>query len=439
MTRWVYSLFMWLLQPALRIKLNRRAKAEPGYSEAIDERFGFYQAPPEPVKGSAERPALVWVHAVSLGETRAVAVLIDELRLLLPGMRLLLTHGTATGRAQGRSLLREGDLQVWQPWDSAGAARRFLAHFKPRIGLLMETEIWPNLVHACQQSSVPLCLVNARLSEKSLRQSLRLSWMARPAYQALTAVWAQAPQDGERLTQLGAPVKGVLGNLKFDAAPNEDLVAKGRSWRAAVGASIIVFANSREGEEDLFLQALQRFRDSRRMGFAQAATENVALRIQWMLVPRHPQRFDEVARQCQAAGFTIARRSEWTDAPHTADILLGDSLGEMAAYYAMSDVALLGGSFANLGGHNLIEATACDCPVVMGPHTFNFALAASLAQSAGAAFRVSDMRSAVDAALALVEHSAELRSARSAAQAFSQSHRGAAKRTARAVVNLLLR
>jgi 3-deoxy-D-manno-octulosonic-acid transferase len=251
-------------------------------------------------------------------------------------------------------------------------------------------------------------------------------------------VWAQSQADADRLVQIGAPVRGTLGNLKFDASPLVELVTTGQAWRAAVGRPIVVLANSRESEEDMFLHILQRNRATAPAGSAQAATKNVATEVQWMLVPRHPQRFDEVAQKCRDAGFSVSRRSGWNGVPGTADILMGDSLGEMAAYYAMSDVTLMGGSFAALGGHNLIEATACDCPVVLGPHTFNFALASTLAEDAGAAQRAPDMQQAVEMAVALVANASQLKQARQAAHAFSVAHQGAALRTAEAVRALLL-
>jgi len=417
MTRWFYSCLMWLAQPLLKRKLLRRSVMEPGYGQCIGERFGSYA---EPVP--AHNGPTVWLHAVSLGETRAVAVLVMALRQQLPQMRLLLTHGTATGRAEGLKLLQAGDLQAWQPWDTPDAAQRFLKHFKPDLGILMETEVWPNLVHGCQRLAVPLVLVNARLSDKSLRQAQRLAWLARPAFAALTAVWAQTPLDAQRLQSLGAKVQGVMGNLKFDAEPNADQLALGQQWRAQLPKPVVMFASSREGEELALLEIL---------GHAPRDAANV----QWLIVPRHPQRFDEVAKLIELHGFTVQRRSSWgaggpaAVATEKPAIWLGDSLGEMALYYGMADVALLGGSFEPLGGQNLIEAAACGCPVVMGPHTFNFAEAAEQALAAGAALRVADLGQAVNGLGGLL-CADTLAAARQAAKRFAQSHQGAAQRLA---------
>ncbi len=458
MIRGLYSIAMWLAQPLLRRKLQRRGVQEPGYRHAIDERFGHY---------ALEMPAhvgpTVWIHAVSLGETRAAAVLVTALRQQLPTMRLLLTHGTATGRAEGAALLQAGDVQCWQPWDAPAAVQRFLTHFQPAIGILMETEVWPNLVRGCQQQGVPLVLANARLSDKSLRQAKRLAWLSRPAFAGLTAVWAQTQADADRLAQLGAPVRGVLGNLKFDATPDARQQHIGRSWRRQAGKPVVMLASAREGEELLLLQSLKAFMPSYLIDKALPAIDPIVNQVQWLVVPRHPQRFDTVATLIEAQGFAVSRRSAWGDggpltvsvgavgslaAPATAStvgaagaalpvVWLGDSLGEMALYYSLADVALLGGSFAPLGGQNLIEAAACGCPVVMGPHTFNFAQACEQAAKAGAALRVADMHHALDAAAGLATNSQELGRKQLACHTFASAHRGAASRLAQAIAQAL--
>lgn len=409
--RRLYTAGMYLSQPLLRRKLRRRGVAEPGYLEHVEERFGRYR--------DATEPGRLWIHAVSLGETRAAAVLVRELRRLDPGIRILLTHGTATGRAEGVGLLREGDAQAWQPWDTPQAVRRFLDHFRPSAGVLMETEVWPNLTAACKASGIPLVLANARLSEKTLSKSRRLARLSQPAYGALASVWAQTEDDARRLAEAGATVKGVFGNLKYDATPDARQLEQGRAWRGALQQPVVMFASSREGEELDFFRSLPR-----------------GAGVQWLVVPRHPQRFDEVASLAQQAGLAVSRRSAWQGGPADAQVWIGDSLGEMALYYALSDVALLGGSFAPLGGQNLIEAAACGCPVVMGPHTFNFAEAAELAQQAGAARKAASMQEGIAAAVALAGDAAQRGQAAQAGMAFAAANRGAARRTAEAVLAL---
>jgi 3-deoxy-D-manno-octulosonic-acid transferase len=412
----LYSLMVIGAQPFLRRKLRRRGAAEPGYLHAIDERFGIYRTPAE--------PGALWIHAVSLGETRAAAILLERLRALRPELRVLLTHGTATGRAEGERLLRPRDVQAWLPWDAPKAVRRFLNHFQPSLGILMETEVWPNLVAECKARGLPLALANARLSDKSLAQARRLARLSRPAYASLAAVWAQTEGDAVRLAQAGATVKGVFGNLKFDATPDAAQLERGRAWRAAVGAPLVMFASSRDGEEAQFFSLLR-------------ANPDFARQVQWLVVPRHPQRFEDVAVLAAQHGHSMSRRSQWTMQPEPAEVWIGDSLGEMALYYGMADVALLGGSFAPLGGQNLIEAAACGCPVVMGPHTFNFAEAAQLAQEAGAAFRVQSMEEAVRQAVELAAHPARRAAAVQASLDFAAAHQGAADKTAKAALALI--
>ncbi|WP_342618307.1 3-deoxy-D-manno-octulosonic acid transferase [Rhodoferax sp. GW822-FHT02A01] len=415
----LYSLAMWMVQPLVRRKLRRRAVDEPRYGHAVEQRFGHYEGVPRPASGGGP---LIWVHAVSLGETRAAAVLIEALRQDNPGMRLLLTHGTATGWEQGSSLLKAGDVQVWQPWDTPAAVQRFLRHFQPHVGLLMETEVWPNMVAACVRAKVPLCLVNARMSEQSQRKARRLSWLSGSAFAGLHLVLAQTEEDAARLRALGATVQAVTGNLKFDATPDADKLLRGRRWRAGSDKPVLMFASSREGEEQMLIDALRR---------------QPALPMQWLVVPRHPQRFDAVAELFQSVGFSVSRRSTWADAPQTADVWLGDSLGEMPLYFGLADMALLGGSFAPLGGQNLIEAAACGCPIVMGPHTFNFAQAAEMAEEAGAALRCADLEDALRKALPIVSDGPALERVRHTALAWSQAHRGATRRTLEALRALI--
>ena len=434
----LYSTLMTLGEPLLRRKLALRGRQEPGYREAIGERFGHYSQPPEAAS------ELVWVHAVSLGETRTAALLLKTLRARYPALRLLLTHGTATGREEGRALLkaigRPGDVQVWQPWDSPAAVKRFFSHFKPRLGLLMETEIWPNLVAQAKANGMPLVLVNGRLSAKSLKQAQRLSPLSLPAYGALSAVFAQTEGDAERFRKLGAPVAGVFGNLKFDATPSFHQLATGRAWRQALTRPVLMFASSRDDEEEDFFKQIKAFVQLQQ---SQLAMNLIAIKAKdiftALVVPRHPQRFDEVAALAAQHGLSVSRRSQWSGSPAdneeamNANVWLGDSLGEMALYYGLSDIALLGGSFAPLGGQNLIEAAACGCPVVMGPHTFNFAQAATLAEAEGAALRVGGMLDAVQVAQALANDPPALAKAVTAGLAFAARNRGATDQTVEAL------
>ncbi len=435
LARFVYSLGMWLAQPLLQRKLRRRGSQEPGYLQFIDERFGHY------AQRTGDSVGELWVHAVSLGETRAAALLLERLRAARPGLRVLLTHSTATGREEGKRLLQAGDMQAWLPWDTPGAVQRFLRHFQPSAGVLMETEVWPNLVHACQQQSVPLLLVNARFNERSWQKAQRLAWLARPSFANLTAVYAQTEADALRLRQLDAKVARVCGNLKFDVPWHPGAWAQGQACRAGVdGRPVIMWASSREGEEALWLDSLLTRFTALREGVS-------GVQPLWLVVPRHPQRFDAVAQLLQCRGLQVFRRSqwrgrvppvaEWPAEAQQADVWLGDSLGEMPLYYGMAHMALLGGSFLPLGGQNLIEAAACECPVVMGPHTFNFAEAAAWAQQTGAAVEVPDLDAAMEQVTRWVQHPAQLDQAKLGCQTLIQQGAGAADRYAQAVLSYL--
>jgi 3-deoxy-D-manno-octulosonic-acid transferase len=468
LTLWGYGVVTRLARPLLRQKLRKRAQAEPGYAHDIEARFGHYRKLPQTLvtqqDEGGEAGPLIWVHAVSLGEARAATILVDSLRRLMPEMRLLLTHSTATGWSEGAGMLRPNDAQTWLPWDDAGSVNRFLRHFRPAVGVLMETEVWPLLIQACRRQGVPLALANARLNERSFNQSLRLSWLSRPAYAGLAAVWAQTDDDARRLTLAGAQVAAVTGNLKFDARPDPAQRKLAATWRSVLNKPVMLLASSREGEEGAFIEQIMHLSQ-----FPQAvdATEivdaPVPQRPHVLIVPRHPQRFDAVADLLREHGIAVLRRSEWgqmldarvaetlalpegeSGSPPLAEldtgvrpvVWLGDSMGEMALYYSLSDVALLGGSFEPLGGQNLIEAAACGCPVVTGPHTFNFADAAAAAVEMGAALRVDGMQAAVSDAVALLAQPHMHAKAVAAAHEFAGSRKGAAAVTAKAVQRLL--
>ena len=417
LARAAYTLALRLALPLVFARYAWRARREPAYGAHWGEGVGG-------VDGTA-RPGRLWLHAVSLGETRAATALIEALRAQQPGLSLLLTHGTATGREAGAALLRADDAQVWLPLDTPGAVRRFLHHHRAAIGVLMETEVWPNLLFEAQAAGVPMVLANARLSARSQAKGDRLAGLMHPALATFRRVLAQTEADAARLRASGARDVRVMGNLKFDVSLDPALLERGRQWRMALGRAVALAASTREGEEGPLLHA-----------WAQQPAPRPLL----LLVPRHPQRFDAVAAMVAAAGLSLARRSGWGDAPppqaHAADVWLGDSLGEMPLYYAAAEVALLGGSYAPLGGQNLIEAAACGCPLLMGPHTFNFAQAAELALAAGAAERVATLEQAVARALQLCGDAA-LPAWRARALAFAAQHRGAAQRMAAAVLALI--
>jgi 3-deoxy-D-manno-octulosonic-acid transferase len=407
--RALYAVLWYAALPWLPLRLWWRGRREPGYRERIGERFGRYSSP-------ARHHDVVWIHAVSLGETRAAAPLLARVLSEMPDATVLLTHMTATGRAAGAELANDRVVQAWLPYDVPFAVSAFLAHWKPRVGVLIETEVWPNLVAACRERGIALFLVNARLSERSLRGYRRFASMTEPMFAALSGVAAQTDADARRLREAGARDVTVTGNLKFDARVDDATRAQGVALRAMLGRDrpVWIAASTRDGEEALILDALARH-----------PLSGNALTV---IVPRHPQRFAEVASLLEARGLRYVRRSANVAVPESVAFVLGDSLGELLAYYAAADVAFVGGSLVPLGGQNLIEPIAVGTPTLIGPHTFNFAQAASQAVTAQAALRVADASTLVGEVDALLQDPARRARMRDAALAFHAAHRGATDR-----------
>ena len=427
--RQLYTALWCVALPLVLLRLWWRGRREPGYREHWRERLGVYGGS----GASGERGASVhtlWVHAVSVGETRAAEPLIDALLAAYPDSRIVLTHMTPTGRATGRALFaRHGArlVQAYLPYDIPFMVRRFIAHFAPRICILMETEVWPNLIAACGER-VPVALVNARLSARSLRRGQRFGGLMSDAARALALVAAQTEADADRVRSLGAPRVEVTGSIKFDVVAPEAALATGAWLREQIGARpVLLCASTGEGEEALILEACSALWD---------IPGNVLL----VIVPRHPQRFDEVEALVAARGLALQRRSTLKESEAaggagvalvspTTRVLLGDSMGEMFAYYQACDVAFIGGSLLPLGGQNLIEACALGKPVLVGPHTFNFALATEQAVDAGAALRCADAGAMVAAATGLLQDGIARARMGEAALAFAGQHRGATART----------
>jgi 3-deoxy-D-manno-octulosonic-acid transferase len=411
--RWLYSLAWWLALPLVLARLWWRGRKEPGYRAHWAERLGF------PGAAASARPTL-WVHAVSVGETRASEPLVEALLAAYPDSRILLTHMTPTGRATGKSLfVHHGErlVQSYLPYDTGFMVGRFLRRFQPRVCILMETEVWPNLIAGCASAGVPVALVNARLSERSLRRGRKMGALMRDAAGAIGLVAAQTEADAARIRSLGAPRVEVTGSIKFDVVPPQAALEKGAWLRGQFGGRpVFLCASTREGEEALILDAWQR----------EADKPPAALLA---IVPRHPQRFDEVEKLAAARGLAVQRRSRLEHGIGNADVLLGDSMGEMFAYYAACDCAFIGGSLMPLGGQNLIEACALGKPVLVGEHTFNFAQATEEAVASGAALRVPDAGALMAAALRLLEDEGARAGMGAHALAFAGRHRGATLRT----------
>ena len=403
-----YTLLVWIALPFVFLRLWWRGRAEPGYRRGIAERFGRYAVRP--------RKPVIWIHAVSVGETHAAEPLARLLAARHPECELLVTHMTATGRETAQRLFAGAATLAYLPYDYPFAVRRFIEHFRPRLGVLMETEIWFNLIGACSSAGVPVVLANARLSEKSARGYGRIAPLVREALGQVAAVAAQSPADAERLARLGARSIEVTGNLKFDVSAPPESAALAADFRRRYGArSVFLAASTREGEETLLLGALQ----------AHPLRDTLVV-----LVPRHPQRCDEVAQLLERRGLAYVRRSGNAPVPSGCSYVLGDSLGEMAAYYASCDIALIGGSLLDYGAQNLIEACAAGVPVLIGPSTFNFAQAAAEALACGAALAVADASAAARAAQRLLQDETARGRMSRAGLAFCAAHRGAMLRVA---------
>jgi 3-deoxy-D-manno-octulosonic-acid transferase len=408
MMRLLYTLVVLALLPWAILHLLWRSLKQPEYLRHWGERFGLFRAAlPGPT---------IWLHAVSVGETRAAQPLVEALRERHPQHRILFTHMTPTGRATSEALYGDKVDRIYLPYDTPWAVRRFLRHYRPEFGLIMETELWPNLIEACRRTDIPLRLVNARLSQRSARRYASFPALTREALQGLTGIAAQSKDDAVRFEALGARKVVVTGNIKFDIAAPAGQLALGSRFRAAYGPrQTWLAASTREGEEALILEA-----------WRQALPANGALLV---IVPRHPQRFDEVARLAAERGFVVQRRSENSPVAAATQVLVGDSMGEMFAFHAAADVSFIGGSLLDFGSQNLIEAAACGTPILIGPSTRNFAEAAREAVACGAARTIVDADDLVRQVLLLLGNAESRRRMGEAGIAFTERHRGATART----------
>jgi len=422
----VYQLLWHLLLPFAFIRLAWRTRHSAEYLHHFSERLGFADRK-SIVQGS------VWIHAVSVGETRAAQPLIEA--YLARGETILLTHMTLNGRRTGAALfalaIASGQLrQVYLPYDLCWSVANFIRTFKPKLGLFMETEAWPTVVFYCAEIGLPLFLVNARLSERSARRVNRFGKAGRALFQAFAGILAQTQFDAERYRSLGVKKVEIVGNLKFDVPLDPSLVQHGKAWQQELHGNqrlMVCAASTRDGEEVIILRAWRDLLQSN-------AFENAPLLC---LVPRHPERFTEVANQIHEAGLRFRRRTEWGGIPKgitDLDVILGDSMGEMPMYYSAADLVVMGGSLLPFGGQNLIEACAAGCPVLLGEHTYNFQQAALDAIKIGAARRIqgelilSESVALMEVLKELLLNTAELAKMSSAAKAYSLEHQGATKK-----------
>jgi 3-deoxy-D-manno-octulosonic-acid transferase len=419
----IYSFAWSLALPIVLTRLWLRGNKEQGYRNHIQERLGWYQ--------SITSSPKIWVHAVSAGETRAAEPLIRALLKQYPTHQILLTHMTPIGRTTGEQLFKDIHnrvLQSYAPYDIKWMLRRFLRYFSPSICILIETEVWPNLIAQCKSSGIPVCLVNARLSERSLKKAQRLRYLFESAARSINFVAAQSTPDAQRLQVLGVKELCVTGNMKFDVTPPPQMEeAGGGIRRYCNGRSIFVCGSTREGEEQLIVDAY----------IKEHSRQNSTLNKNFVLIitPRHPQRFDQVAELLDSYNIKYERRSaiNFNDenakiSPET-QVILGDSMGEMYMYYAAADLAFVGGSLVALGGHNLIEVCAMSKPAITGQYTFNFSEITEQAITANAAIRVNNADDLINIAKQLLEDVDRRRIMGTNAHHFFMQHQGATQRT----------
>ncbi|MDG9929229.1 MULTISPECIES: lipid IV(A) 3-deoxy-D-manno-octulosonic acid transferase [unclassified Pseudomonas] len=374
MNRTLYSLILHLALPFIFLRLLWRAWRAPAYGRRIGERFSLGLP--------AFRPGGIWIHAVSLGESIAAAPLVRELLERHPELPVTVTCMTPTGSERIQALFGERIQHCYLPYDLPWACARFLDRLRPRLAVIMETELWPNHIHACHARGIPVALANARLSERSARGYARFAKLTAPMLAELELIAAQTAAEAERFRQLGARPGciEVTGSIKFDLSVDPELPRRAAELRSGWGAAarpVWIAASTHAGEDEVVLAAHRRL----------LAERADALLI---LVPRHPERFAQVFELCRREGFATVRRSTGEPVGDGVQVLLGDTLGELLFLYALADLAFVGGSLVPNGGHNLLEPAALGKPLLSGAHLFNFLEIAAQLRDAGDLLEVAD-------------------------------------------------
>ena len=401
--------------PLASLYLMWRSRRQPAYRQFWNERFAWTTFPLR-----TERPR-IWIHAVSVGETNAAKPLLEDMLQSWPECDVLLTHMTPTGREAGEKLVALAPDRIHQcylPYDAPYAVEKFFRQTRPTMGVIMETEVWPNLMREALRSGVPMVLANARESEKSRRQAAKFIDVMRPAFSSFAAILAQSDEDRARLESLGGKNVTVCGSVKFDIRPNPSQVAAARAWKSRVDRPVALIASTRQGEEVQFARAL-------------ANSPDLIKRAQVWMVPRHPQRFDEAERALTDAGLTVQRRStlrEPSDVRPDTQVILGDSMGEMSFYCALADMTAMGGSFQPHGSQNVIEPALAGSPVVVGPSIFNFEKIIRDGIAAEAMVQKADPAEALKMFEHWLDVPADREAASRAALAFSEQYAGATGR-----------
>jgi len=427
---WLYEFLWYLALPVALLRLFWKSRLQKEYRQNISERLGFYN--------KKLTNNIVWIHAVSVGETRAAAPLIHA--LISDGFQILLTHMTPTGRGTGADIFSKeidaGQLQqVYLPYDISFLVAAFFRTFSPKLGLIMETEVWPSLVLKAQQLSIPTLLVNARLSKRSVRRVARFGSTGSAIYGAFSQILAQSALDAKRYKSLDLSNVTVTGNVKFDVEMNASQIDHALQIRKLVPDSIrlICAASTREGEEEMIIQAWL---------LCLKQSPNILPYARLLIVPRHPQRFEQVFQDISSKNLDAVKRSNLSDqqlveAIHAGSIVLGDSMGEMSFYYALSDVVVMGGSLQPLGGQNFIEACSLGRPIILGEHTFNFQQASMDAIEQGAALRVADVDELSQQMSNLIQNDVLREKMSANAIDFASQHTGATKKILAVIQNYI--
>lgn len=414
--RLFYIVIIYLLTPLILLRLLLRATKAPAYARRWSERFGF--VPPSARRDDSRE--VIWLHAVSVGETLAAIPLVKGLQEKYPGHRLMVSCMTPTGSERIKAAFGDSVDHCYAPYDMPDALARFLNRVKPKMLIIMETELWPNTIAACHKRNIPVLLANGRLSEKSARAYRRIRPLVRPMLSQLSAVAAQHRDDGARFTELGLAKSAlsVTGNIKFDLNLDQAVFDKAQhlsgEWRGESQRPILLVASTHRGEDEIILDAFRQIK---------AEIDNLLL----VLVPRHPERFNQVADLCTSRGFSLARRSSGEPVAE-ADILLGDTMGELMSFYGACDIAFVGGSLVATGGHNMIEPAAWGVPVLSGPHLFNFSEASRLLLQADAMAVCDSAEQLAGQALELFQDSQRRQQMGAAARCVAEANRGALER-----------
>ncbi|MDB4262711.1 lipid IV(A) 3-deoxy-D-manno-octulosonic acid transferase [Porticoccaceae bacterium] len=410
MSRIIYSAIFYLLTPIILLRLLYRGLKAPAYRKRWAERFGF----PVYAESTAD---CIWLHAVSVGETLAAVPLVKALQEKYPQHRLMVTCMTPTGSERIKAAFGDSVDHSYMPYDTPDAVARFLNRLKPKMLIIMETELWPNTIAACQSRDIPVILANGRLSARSAKAYHRISSVVQPMLSGISAVAAQHKDDGERFTQLGLPLSAlaVTGNIKFDLsldqAVQDRAAALSKQWHCGNNRPVFLAASTHRGEDEIILQAF---------GQIKQQLDNALL----VLVPRHPERFDQVGELCTSAGFTLARHSAG-DKVEAADVLLGDTMGELMVFFGACNVAFVGGSLVATGGHNMIEPAAWGVPVLTGPHLFNFTEASQLLLAADGMLVCSDAAELAEQCISLMGNKGRRQEMGNAARLVAEANRGA--------------